>query len=74
MDTQKIFDYFKDQHDLLLLDSEVNDIIHLIIPQEYPRKIEEEPMSKEAIDFGEYLVGHDRETIKQMYQKWKRFL
>jgi len=26
----------------------------------------------ETIDFAIYLTGHDEETIKQMYDDWKR--
>ena len=29
-------------------------------------------ISNETIDFAVYLTGHDKETIEQMYNDWKR--
>jgi len=36
LDRQKLFNYMKDEHDIILMDSEMNDIREIIMPHKYP--------------------------------------
>lgn len=70
---QKLFEYFQQEHDIVLLDSDFNEVVEIMKPDIIAEHEAGMPTSEhpDIFAFGAYLTGHDIETVKQMYKDWK---
>lgn len=58
--------------DLEKLDKKVDEVLEKETPESM-KEFLEESRNKEMFEFASYLTGHDIETIKQMYEDWRKF-